>query len=224
VGEDAASDPIERLGRLFDGPPARRPFGEPVAIGVHMRQCAALAQRDDAPPPLVAAALLHDIAYVLSPCAQADGAFEADHARIGAAWVLRWFPPSVSEPVRLHVEAKRYLTSVEPSYGSALSGESDRTLGLQGGPMSHAESRRFHAQAHSASSVRLRRYDDLAKDPDFEPPGIENFFELLRSVLVKENPSAGVHGDVPHQSPSALRHSVDGVLRRGRGRPRLGRS
>jgi len=195
--EGAESDPIERLGRLFDGPPARRRFGEPVAIGIHMRQCAALAQLDDAAPPLVAAALLHDIAYVLSPGADADGGFEAEHAQIGAAWLGRWFPPSVSEPVRLHVEAKRYLTSVEPSYGSALSKESDRTLGLQGGPMNDVESLHFLAEAHSASAVRLRRYDDLAKDPDFEPPEVGHLLDLLRSLLVNENPSGGSHGDVP---------------------------
>jgi len=167
---------------LLSGDLAGQSFGEAVGIGVHLRQCAALAEMHRAEPPLVAAALLHDVAYVLSrhPASWED--FETRHAEIGAAWAARWFPASVSEPVRLHVEAKRYLTSVDPAYESGLSVESERTLELQGGPMTEGEARLFQAGAHADSAVRLRRFDDLAKDSGVEPPPLHRYLDLLRSL------------------------------------------
>src|SRR5580658_9041330 len=111
-------DPLAVIEDLFSGSIAGRPFGEPVSIGAHMRQTAARAEADQAPSTLVTAALLHDIAFVIAPDLTDESVIEIDHAEVGAAWLARWFPPSVSEPVRLHVEAKRYLSTVEPDYCS----------------------------------------------------------------------------------------------------------
>jgi gamma-butyrobetaine dioxygenase len=177
-------DPLGLIEELFSGSIAGRPFGEPVSIGAHMRQTAARAQADRAVPSLVAAALLHDIAFVIAPDLTDESAIEIDHAEVGAAWLARWFPPSVSEPVRLHVEAKRYLAAVEPGYSSTLSAESTRTLALQGGPMAAAEIRRFQSYPFGSSAIELRRLDELAKDPRFEPPPIAHFLAVVRGVLV----------------------------------------
>lgn len=65
------------------------------------------------------------------------------HGARGASWLSAWFGPAVTEPVRLHVAAKRYLCAVEPSYFATLSDVSVRTLSLQGGPMSAAEASSF---------------------------------------------------------------------------------
>jgi gamma-butyrobetaine dioxygenase len=175
-------DPLVLIEDLFSGAIAGRPFGEPVSIGAHMRQTAALAEADRAAPALVVAALVHDVAYVVAPDLSDESSIEIDHAEVGAAWLERWFPSTVSEPVRLHVEAKRYLTLKEPGYAALLSPESIRTLDLQGGVMTRDEARRFESAPHFEDALRLRRWDERAKDPSAVPPLIEHFRDLVRLV------------------------------------------
>ena len=79
-----------------------------------------------------------------------------------AQWLAERFSPEVSEPVRLHVAAKRYLCAVEPDYFGKLSPDSVRSLGLQGGPMSADEIETFRRHPQHAEAVRLRRYDEEA--------------------------------------------------------------
>jgi gamma-butyrobetaine dioxygenase len=191
MGPESAQrdDPAALIERLFSGSIADRRFGEPVAIGGHMRQSAALAEADHAEPSLVVAALLHDIAYVLGADETNetneidDSTIEVDHAEVGAAWLERWFPRSVVEPVRLHVEAKRYLALTALGYGASLSDESTRTLALQGGVMTAEDAERFEHHPHFDSAVRLRRWDERGKDPEITPPPIAHFRHLIESML-----------------------------------------
>jgi gamma-butyrobetaine dioxygenase len=174
---------IEELTRLFAGPGAGEYLGEPVTIGVHMRQAGALAEAAGAAPALIAAALLHDVGHLR---ANADDKHSADdrHSQAGADWLARWFGPEVTEPVRLHVAAKRYLCAVEPDYFARLSAESVRTLAVQGGPMSPAEVAGFEALPRHGDAVRVRRWDDAAKDPGTEPPDFGYFSGLLTGLAV----------------------------------------
>jgi len=94
-----------------------------------------------------------------------------------------YFPPSVIEPVRLHVDAKRYLCAADPSYRDQLSPASQLSLELQGGPMSAAEIERFESLEHFEAACRLRRYDDIAKDPEAGPPDLEHYRRLLIAAL-----------------------------------------
>jgi gamma-butyrobetaine dioxygenase len=168
--------PLEAIGELFAGPGARAYLGEPVTIGAHMLQAAALAERASADSTLVAAALLHDIGHL---CHETD----AGHAEAGARWLRRWFGPAVTEPVRLHVAAKRYLCATEPGYLGRLSAESVRTLTLQGGPMTAEEASRFLALAHARGAVAVRRWDEAAKDPAVVPPPFSHFAPLLAGLV-----------------------------------------
>jgi gamma-butyrobetaine dioxygenase len=163
---------ITELSEMFDGPGAAEYLGEQVSIGVHMRQAGALAQRSGAPDALVAAALLHDVGHLLD-------AGDRRHGVAGAAWLSRWFGPEVTEPVRLHVAAKRYLCATDPGYTSLLSEESVRTLAVQGGPMTEAEAAEFAASPYAGDAVAVRRWDDLAKDPAGQPPPFGYFVTLL---------------------------------------------
>src|SRR5579872_3651898 len=159
---------LEEIAGLFAGPGAAEYLGEPVTIGVHMRQAAVLAERAGAPDPLVAAALLHDVGHLL-------GAASHEHGGAGASWLARWFGPEVTEPVRLHVAAKRYLCATEPGYASLLSEESVRTLAAQGGPMTPDEAAAFEAHPHAAAALAVRRWDEAAKDPAGVPPPFGHF-------------------------------------------------
>ena len=166
---------VEIIAELFDGQGAQAYLGEPVTIGVHMRQAGALAEAAGAAAPLVAAALLHDVGHLRRET-------DTRHGEAGARWLSQWFGDAVTEPVRLHVPAKRYLCATEPGYFGLLSAESVRTLALQGGPMTAEEAAAFEALPHAASAVAVRRWDDEAKDPAVTPPEFAHFAALLGAL------------------------------------------
>lgn len=89
---------------------------------------------------------------------------------------------AVTEPIRLHVTAKRYLCTVEPGYVASLSPASVYSLGVQGGPMQRAELAEFEANWYAAAAIRLRRWDDMAKDPAVQVPGFDHYTATLRAV------------------------------------------
>lgn len=140
-------------------------YGEAVTQLDHALQTAHHARSDDQPDALVAAALLHDIGHLLQKHGEdaATRGIDAQHERIGAAWLAQGFGPEVTEPVRLHVEAKRYLASREPGYADLLSPASQQSLELQGGPMTPAQASAFEALPAFADALRLRRYDEQGK-------------------------------------------------------------
>ncbi len=167
---------VDAIAELFAGPGARDYLDEAVTIGVHMRQAGALAQAAGAAAPLVAAALLHDIGHLRN-------ATDARHGVAGARWLGQWFGEEVTEPVRLHVTAKRYLCAAEPGYLGRLSPESVRTLALQGGPMTPAQAAAFEALPYAQDAVAVRRWDDQAKDPAVTPPAFACFGPLLAALI-----------------------------------------
>jgi gamma-butyrobetaine dioxygenase len=168
---------VETIGELFAGPGAQAYLGEPVTIGAHMLQAGALAEAAAADSPLVAAALLHDIGHLRHET-------DARHGEAGARWLSQWFGEAVTEPVRLHVAAKRYLCAVEPGYFALLSAESVRSLARQGGPMTAEEAAAFEALPHAADAVTVRRWDEAAKDPAGTPPEFAHFAPLLDALVV----------------------------------------
>jgi gamma-butyrobetaine dioxygenase len=157
-------------------------YGEAVSITDHMLQTAHAAELNGAPPALVAAALLHDVAYVVHDPLD-DRALDAAHPAIGARFLAVHFGPAVAEPVRLHVAAKRYLCAIEPEYRAALSAASFRTLQAQGGPFSQAEAGGFQALPYAHDAVRLRRWDDAAKVAGARIPDLEHYRPLLEGLL-----------------------------------------
>ena len=170
---------VEAIAELFAGPGARDYLGEPVTIGIHMRQAGRLAGAagaDGADGSLVAAALLHDIGHLRNET-------DSRHGDAGAQWLSQWFGAAVTEPVRLHVAAKRYLCATEPGYFGLLSEESVRTLALQGGPMTAGQAAAFGKLPFARDAVAVRRWDDEAKDPAVTPPEFGYFAPLLARLV-----------------------------------------
>jgi gamma-butyrobetaine dioxygenase len=180
-----APDPVQVVADVFASEGAREHLGEPVTQASHMLQAAALAQASGAPPALVAAALLHDVGHFtgLSAGHELMRGRDNQHGAAGADWLAQWFGPEVTDPVRLHVAAKRYLCAVEPGYLAALSPASAYTLGVQGGPMDADERAVFEAHPQACAALRLRRWDDAAKDPAATPPAFGYYRSLLRRLL-----------------------------------------
>jgi gamma-butyrobetaine dioxygenase len=180
---------VEKLFGILESGAAELYGSDNVNLCEHARQCAHQAERAGAGPALIAAALLHDIGHLVD--VRYDPTFSRSedrrHERIGAGYLSRWFPRAVTEPVRLHVPAKRYLCATEEDYFGRLSPMSVRTLELQGGPMSAEECAAFAALPHAADAVSLRRWDEAAKDPHARPPALEHFRACLESVLRSES-------------------------------------
>jgi gamma-butyrobetaine dioxygenase len=185
--------PVDRLAVLFASAGAGDYLGEPVTVAQHLLQAGGLARAVGAPDARVAAALLHDTGHLRGADPLADEAelsgrelmagSDNDHGERGAAWLARWFPLAVTEPVRLHVAAKRYLCATETGYLTLLSPASVYTLSLQGGPMTVAEADAFAAQPYAADAVAVRRWDDAAKDPAADVPGFDSYRPLLSALL-----------------------------------------
>lgn len=162
---------------------------ESVSQLAHALQSAALAEAEGAAPPLIAASLLHDIGHLVDKRFETGQQKDLDrhHEDIGAAYLSRYFPGEVTEPIRLHVPAKRYLCQVEEGYFESLSPASVRSLRLQGGAFSGDEAAEFISQPQAAEAVRLRRWDDLAKVSGLETPSLEHFMAYVAQVQAPAN-------------------------------------
>ena|SRR5438874_6628607 len=181
--------PIDHIAELFAGEGLSSYLGEEVSIAVHMLQAGALAERSGAADALVAAALLHDVGHFEAiGRRQTDGqqleSIDFRHEDSGADWLALWFPVAVSEPIRLHVAAKRYLCSVEPGYLGRLSAAAVHTLALQGGPLSATAAAAFASLPHAQAAISVRRWDDAAKDPMLAPTPFDHFRPLLSRVML----------------------------------------
>jgi phosphonate degradation associated HDIG domain protein len=163
-----------------------RQYGETVTELQHALQTATFARQSNEPDVVVAAALLHDFGHLLHSGGEdiAEQGIDMRHENLGANRLAAYFGPAIVEPIRLHVEAKRYLCWADPAYLDGLSPASRLSLQIQGGPMDAAESAHFQRQPHHDTALRLRRYDDMGKVPAMATPALEDFRALLESFLV----------------------------------------
>ncbi len=166
---------------LLGGPSARLRYCEEVTLLEHMLQTAALAEAAGADPPTRLAALLHDVGHLVH-APERDEAGNPFHADVGAELLAGWFPPEVTEPVRLHVAAKRYLVAVDPEYAGVLSPASAYTLGLQGGPLTADQCRRFEAEPYRDPALAVRRWDEQAKVAGRQVPGLGHHRTLIADL------------------------------------------
>ncbi len=183
----AGSAAIDAIFELFEQRGNSIYPGEEVTQTEHSLQTAEAAEQAGAPPALVAAGLLHDIGHFLHGFTQ-DAAVQGINTRhedIGAAWLARCFGPELTEPIKLHVAAKRYLCAVDPDYFEGLSEASRRSLELQGGPMTASGIATFKANPYCADAVALRRYDDAGKERGRPVKDLEQYRPLLESLLVE---------------------------------------
>ena len=184
----ALGNTAEQVFELFNRRGGSLYGGEAVTQLEHGLQAATFAEEEGAPDELITAALLHDIGHLLHdlPDDAPDEGVDDVHEELGAAWLAERFPPAVLEPVRLHVEAKRYLCKVDPDYRKGLSGPSEVSLQLQGGPMSDEECAAFRANEYYEDAVTLRRWDDRAKIAGFVTEPLEHFLSAVRNSASHE--------------------------------------
>jgi [1-hydroxy-2-(trimethylamino)ethyl]phosphonate dioxygenase len=152
----------------------------------HALQSARHAELQGLTPAMIMASLLHDVGHMVHDLgeAPAEDGVDDKHEDLGAVWAATHFPEAVSEPIRLHVAAKRYLCSVEHGYEASLSKDSRISFALQGGHMTEAEQQAFLRTPYADDAITLRRIDDLAKDPKAVTPDLDAYLALyLRDAV-----------------------------------------
>ena len=174
-------------------------LGEDVTMSEHMLQCAHLAEQAGAGDELIAAALLHDIGHYTGefPEDAMEKGIDNHHDATGAAVLAPFFPATVTECVRGHVAAKRYLCATEPSYFDRLSAASVHTLKLQGDPMNASEIAAFEQTTNLAAIIQVRKWDEGGKVAGVQTPPFAHYAPLLQRVVDRhaatntDNPAGG---------------------------------
>jgi phosphonate degradation associated HDIG domain protein len=163
-------------GRAYDG--------EPVTQLEHALQTAARAEQAGASPAIVTAALLHDLGHLLNDQGETPTLRGVDdvHQYAALPFLRGLFDDDVLSPIKLHVDAKRYLCATRSDYYDALSVDSKRSLALQGGVFTTEEADAFIAQPHARDAVDVRLWDDLAKVAGAATPPLAHFVTIMEAA------------------------------------------
>jgi phosphonate degradation associated HDIG domain protein len=174
---------------LFDTYGALAYSGEPVTQLEHALQSGELAEEEGASEELIAAAFLHDLGHLLNRQGQTPTARGIDdlHQYFALPFLRPVLPDTVLEPIKLHVDAKRYLCAVDDAYFSCLSADSVRSLELQGGIFSAEQAREFLGRPFAEDAVRLRRWDDLAKVAGKPTPDLNHYLRIVERVMQRHS-------------------------------------
>lgn len=160
-------------------------LGEPVTMAQHMLQGATLAEQNGKDEVIIVAALLHDIGHFTSEF----GTFSMNdtedrfHEDAGADVLRDFFPTLVTDCVRYHVAAKRYLCATKPAYFSKLSEASVHSLNLQGGVMNKDEVAAFEENPNIREIVEVRYLDDAGKHGEMQTPTFAHFAPMVQRIV-----------------------------------------
>ena len=173
---------IDSIIGLYREKGGREYEGEGVSQLEHALQSAYRAEQAGASAALICAALLHDVGHLINDKGETPTLRGVDdlHQYMALPFLRPAFPEAVLAPIRLHVDAKRYLCATRPEYYDALSEDSKRSLKLQGGVFSAQEAERFIRQPFAADAVNVRLWDDAAKLPGAATPDLAHFEGVLR--------------------------------------------
>ena len=177
---------LDDIRGLFEQHGALAYSGEPVTQLEHALQSAALAENEGAGDELVTAALLHDLGHLLNRFGETPTEQGIDdlHQYFALPFLRPVLPEAVLEPIRLHVDAKRCLCAIDASYFGRLSADSVRSLQLQGGVFSRQEADAFLSKPYAEDALRVRRWDDLAKEANRATPGLDHYLDVVGRVMI----------------------------------------
>lgn len=173
------------LADIFERRGGEEYLGEPVTMAQHMLQGATIAEQNGQSEIIIVAALLHDIGHFTSEFGmfQMDDTEDRYHEDAGAEVLQEFFPTVVTDCVRYHVAAKRYLCATKPSYFDRLSEASVHSLNLQGGPMNADEVAEFEKNPNLRDIITVRYLDEAGKHPDMETPDFAHFAPMVQRVV-----------------------------------------
>lgn len=164
--------------------------GESVSLLEHMGQAAQLAEAEGYDEEVILAAFLHDVGHFLPQQAgdDMDGYGHLSHEKVGAAFLRKQgFSEKIAQLVLKHVQAKRYLCARYPEYFEKLSEASKQTLVFQGGVMSEAEARAYEQAPYFDLSLKMRAWDEAAKETDLPAPDVARYRAMAQRHLERQN-------------------------------------
>ena len=170
---------------LFESKGSSMYGGELVTQLEHALQTAALAVKEQAPSSLIVASLLHDVGHLLHelPETATNDGIDDIHEALAAKLLGKYFIDGVVEPVKLHVQAKRFLCAVELGYYESLSRVSKASLSIQGGIMNDVEIENFQQNTFFRDAISLRKWDDMAKNPNQKSPHFSEYITYIEKSL-----------------------------------------
>ena len=185
--EQKAADVVDEIFSLYEKYGSADYIGEPVSQVEHMYQAAELAEKEGYLDDVVLAAFFHDIGHLvehLMPVKKMADVGVADHEKLGADFLReRGFGENICSLVQSHVQAKRYLTFKYPDYCAKLSPASKITLAHQGGIMDEEEAAQFEQDPLHPLYIKMREWDDRAKDPALPLSAISKYKEMALRYL-----------------------------------------
>ena len=161
--------------------------GERINQLEHALQTAMLAEQDGADTSLIVASLLHDYGHLIHNFGEDvfRSGIDDRHQTIGAENLSAYFGEAVTMPIRMHVEAKRYLCTIDPEYMKNLSPASIWSLKLQGGLFAAIECEEFIKRPFAAEAARLRCWDESAKICELQTPTLDHFRHYVEACLIR---------------------------------------
>lgn len=173
------------LADIFERRGGEEYLGEPVTMAEHMLQGATIAEQNGMPEDIIVAALLHDIGHFTSEFGTftMEDTEDRHHEDAGAEVLAPFFPSVVTDCVKYHVAAKRYLCATRPEYFNRLSEASIHSLNLQGGPMSAEEVAEFEKNPNLEKIIQVRYLDEAGKRADMETPGFQHFAPMVQRIV-----------------------------------------
>jgi phosphonate degradation associated HDIG domain protein len=182
-----ATENVQEVFALYEKYGQADYIGEPVSQLEHMIQAAQFAEEEGYEEDVILAAFFHDIGHLCEfafPVKQMGGAGVADHESIGADFLIeKGFSEKIGKLVHSHVPAKRYLIYKYPEYFEKLSSASKTTLNYQGGIMSKMEALAFEEDTLFPLYVKLREWDDKAKEINRLPVSIDKYKQMAIAHL-----------------------------------------
>ena len=177
---------VDEISAVYINQGCRAYGGERVNQLEHAIQTALLAEQSGADAPLVVASLLHDYGHLVHGIGEDvfSRGLDDRHEIIGAGKLAAFFGDAVTMPIKLHVEAKRYLCAIDPAYQKNLSPASTWSLKLQGGLFTAAERDEFIKRPFAADAAKLRRWDESAKQLGLRTPNLEHFRRYMEACLI----------------------------------------
>ena len=160
-------------------------IGEKVTITEHMIQTAMLAEKSNSSSDLICSSLLHDYGHFIldNPDDLVKKKKDGKHEDIGYEFLKKYFVRNVVEPIKYHVKAKKYLAR-DKKYYDCLSEASKKSLRFQGGIMNNKEAKEFECIKFFESSIKLRKFDEVAKKKGLKIKSINEYKNLLVSKLI----------------------------------------
>lgn len=176
---------VDFIGDIFARRGGEEYLGEPVTMAEHMLQGAHFAEKAGEPEVIIVSALLHDIGHFTSEFGtfSMDDTVDKYHEDAGADVLEPFFPTLVTDCVRYHVAAKRYLCAVKPEYFKRLSEASIHSLNLQGGPMSQEEVAEFEVNPNLKEIIKVRYYDEAGKRADLETRPFSHYAPMVKRIV-----------------------------------------